>query len=126
MGMTVCEREVGDGHHIRITWSGCQTALPSGALDGSAPRRTRYFFDVLVDDLYYYGNRFLTSPDAEGCKDEYGNPILSRTDLILELCADRVARTIQAGTIDSLPNDLGTIELSEILARTRRTDPLSP
>ena len=116
MGTSVCERVLGDGHFIEVTWSGAQTAFPTGALDTTS-RRTRYFFEVLIDGLYYFANRFVTSPDAEGVTDPRGNPILTRTDIILELCADRVAREIEAGHIDSLPNDLGVVDLDEMLRR---------
>ena len=116
MSTSVCERDLGDGHFIEVTWSGAQTAYPTGALEG-ASRRTRYFFEVLIDGLYYFANRFVTSPDAEGVTDRSGNPILSRTDIILELCADRVAHEIGSGHIDSLPNDLGVVEIEEIVKR---------
>jgi hypothetical protein len=114
---SVYERELGDGHHIQVTWTGCQTARPTGALDNSTPKRTRYFFEVLIDDLYYYANRFVTSADAEECVDGSGNPLIARTDLILELCAERVAVAIEAGLIDSLPNDLGGLDLEELERR---------
>lgn len=116
MGTSVCERDLGDGHFIEVTWTGAQTAYPTGALDG-ASRRTRYFFEVLIDGLYYFANRFVTSPDAEGVTDPRGNPILSRTDIILEICADRVAEEIEAGHIDSLPNDLGPVDIDDLLRR---------
>ncbi|HQR37201.1 MAG TPA: hypothetical protein PLF26_02275 [Blastocatellia bacterium] len=114
MSQTVCERETSAGHRLEITWSGAQTALPTGALDQTAKRRTRYFFDVMVDGLYYFGNRFLTSADAEGRVDAHGTPILTRTDLLLKLCADRVAAAIESGQLNSLPNDLGFIELENL------------
>jgi hypothetical protein len=114
---------VGNGHRIQVRWAGSQTTLPTGALDPSAPRRTRYFFEILVDGIYYYGNRFLTSPDPRGWTDDSGNPILSRTDLIVEMCADRVAQEIAAGNIDSLPNDLGRLELLDLLGRAGRAGP---
>ena len=118
MATTVCERDLGDGHFIEVTWTGSQTAYPTGALE-NASRRTRYFFEVLVDGLYYFGNRFVTSPDAEGITDPSGNPILSRTDIILELCAERVATQIESGHIDSMPNDLGAVDIEELLKRTQ-------
>jgi hypothetical protein len=112
----VCKRVVGDGHEVEVTWSGAQTSYPTGPLTGEVTRRTRYFFDVLIDGLYYYGNRFLTSPDAENEVDRNGLPILSRTDLILRLCADRVAWAIEKGSIDDLPNDLGPVTIDDVLA----------
>lgn len=114
MSQTVCQRETSAGHRLEITWSGAQTALPTGALDQTAKRRTRYFFDVMVDELYYFGNRFLTSADAEGHTDAQGTPILTRTDLLLKLCADRVAAAIESGHLNSLPNDLGYIDLETL------------
>lgn len=120
MSQTVWERETSAGYHLEITWSGAQTALPTGALDGSVPRRTRYFFDVLVDGLYYFGNRFLTSADVEGRVDSKGTPLVARTDLFLKLCADRVARTIDNGDINSLPNDLGYVDIDNLLANDAR------
>ena len=115
MSQTVCERETSAGHHLEITWSGAQTALPTGALDQTSKRRTRYFFDVMVDGLYYFGNRFLTSPDAEGRVDAHGAPIVTRTDLFLRLCADRVAAAIESGHLNSLPNDLGYVEFENLV-----------
>jgi hypothetical protein len=120
---TVCERELESGHRIQVTWAGHQTALPTGALDASAARRTRYFFEVMIDEIYYYANRFLTSPDPEDLTDDAGNPILSRADILLELCADRVARTVEAGHLDFFPNDLGTLDLAELRARAGGADP---
>jgi hypothetical protein len=119
VGTTVCERNLGDGHVVEVTWTGAQTAFPTGALEG-ASRRTRYFFEVLIDGLYYFANRFVTSPDAEGVTDRSGNPILSRTDVLLELCADRVASAIAAGHLDSLPNDLGGVDIDELVTRAGR------
>jgi hypothetical protein len=107
------------GHRIEITWGGAQTGLPTGALDNSTPRRTRYFFEVLVDGLYYFGNRFLTSADAEGRTDRHGSPLLARTDLLLRLCAERVAEVVEAGDLNSLPNDLGYIDIDALIATER-------
>jgi hypothetical protein len=104
------------GHHLEISWSGAQTAVPTGSLDTDGPRRTRYFFDVIVDGLYYFGNRFLTSTDAEGRLDGRGIPLLARTDLFLRLCADRVAEVIESGDLNSLPNDLGFIDIDSLVA----------
>lgn len=116
MAQTVWSNDTSSGHHIEITWSGAQTATPTGALDGSTTKRTRYFFDVMVDEMFYFGNRFLTSTDAEGVTDLRGTPILARVDLLLRMCADRIASAIEAGSIDSLPNDLGFIDLDELVA----------
>jgi hypothetical protein len=113
---TVCVRELGDGHSVEVTWTRAQTAVPTGELE-SASRRTRYFVEVLIDGLYYFANRFVTSPDAEGVTDPSGTPILARTDVILEVCADRVADAIGQGHLDSLPNDLGTVDIDELLRR---------
>jgi hypothetical protein len=114
---SVYERDLGNGHHIQVTWTGCQTARPTGALDESTPKRTRYFFEVLIDELYYYANRFVTSLDAEELVDAAGNPLTARVDLILELCSERVEEAIKAGLIDSLPNDLGAMDLDELRRR---------
>ena len=116
MSETVWLKDSNAGHRIEVTWSGAQTATPTGALDGSVPRRTRYFFDVLVDGLYYFGNRFLTSTDAEGRTDRNGIPLLARTDLFVRLCADRVARSIDTADLSSLPNDLGFIDIEALVA----------
>ena len=116
VSQTVWEVETPAGHHLEITWNGAQTALPTGALDNSTPRRTRYFFDVIVDGLYYFGNRFLTSSDAEGKTDLRGIPLLARTDLFLRVCADRVAETVEAGNLNALPNDLGDIDIDSLVA----------
>jgi hypothetical protein len=113
---TVCVRDLGDGHSVEVTWTRAQTAVPTGELQ-SASRRTRYFFEVLIDGLYYFANRFVTSSDAEGIADANGTPILARTDVLLELCADRVASAIANGHLDSLPNDLGAVDLEELLRR---------
>jgi hypothetical protein len=113
---TVWQKDTQAGHRIEVTWSGAQTAMPTGALDGTAPRRTRYFFDVLVDGLYYFGNRFLTSVDAEGRTDRRGIPLLARTDLFLNLCADRVASVLDTSDLSALPNDLGFIDLEALCA----------
>lgn len=118
MAQTVWARDTSSGHHIEITWSGAQTATPTGALDGSTKKRTRYFFDVMVDE-FYFGNRFLTSADAEGITDTHGTPILARSDLLLKLCADRIATALEAGNLDSLPNDLGYIDLDALVASDR-------
>ena len=115
MSQTVWEQCTDEGHRIEITWSGAQTALPTGALDGSE-RRTRYFFDVLVDGLYYFGNRFLTSTDAEGITDANGTPILARKDLFLRLCAERISTAIASGELSAIPNDLGFVDIG-LLAR---------
>lgn len=116
MAQTVWSRDTSSGHHIEITWSGAQTATPTGALDGSTVKRTRYFFDVMVDEMFYFGNRFLTSADAEGVTDSRGTPILARIDLLLRLGADRIATALEAGSMDSLPNDLGYIDLVALVA----------
>lgn len=116
MAQTVWSRDTSSGHHIEITWSGAQTATPTGALDGTTTKRTRYFFDVMVDEMFYFGNRFLTSTDAEGVKDSRGTPILARIDLLLKLCADRIALALEAGSMNSLPNDLGFIDLDDLVA----------
>ena len=116
MSRTVWE-QTSRGHHLEITWSGALTSLPTGALDESAEKRTRYFFDVLVDGLFYFGNRFLTSSNAEGVIDDNGVPILTRTDALLALCADRVIEAIEAGSLSTIPNDLGYIDIA-VLART--------
>jgi hypothetical protein len=116
VSQTVWEVETTAGHHLEITWTGAQTALPTGALDNESPRRTRYFFDVIVDGLYYFGNRFLTSSDAEGRTDARGTPLLARTDLFLRLCGDRVAEAVEAGNMTSLPNDLGYIDIDSLVA----------
>jgi hypothetical protein len=105
------------GHHLEITWSGAQTSLPTGALEDTAEKRTRYFFDVVVDGLFYFGNRFLTSSNAEGVVDRKGVPVLARTDVLLALCADRVLEAIEAGSLSSIPNDLGFVDI-ETLARS--------
>lgn len=120
MPQTVWEKDTNAGYHLEVTWSGAQTAVPTGSLDTDGPRRTRYFFDVIVDGLYYFGNRFLTSADAEGRTDEHGIPLLARTDLFLQLCADRVADAIEAGDLNSLPNDLGFIDIDTLVARERQ------
>jgi hypothetical protein len=111
---TVWHTDTQAGHRIEVTWSGAQTAMPTGALDGSVPKRTRYFFDVLVDGLYYFGNRFLTSVDAEGRTDDRGTPLLARTDLFLKLCAERVASALDTADLSALPNDLGFIDLEAL------------
>jgi hypothetical protein len=116
VAQTVWEKDTSAGHHLEITWNGAQTALPTGALDVSVPRRTRYFFEVIVDGLYYFGNRFLTSVDAEGRTDGRGIPLLARSDLFLRLCADRVAAVIEAGDLNSMPNDLGYIDIDSLVA----------
>ena len=116
MSETVWQQDSNVGHHIEVTWSGSQTAMPTGALDGSVPRRTRYFFDVLVDGIYYFGNRFLTSVDAEGRTDHRGTPILARTDLFVRLCAERIASTLETSDLSSLPNDLGFIDIDALVA----------
>jgi hypothetical protein len=115
---SVFERDLGDGHHLQLTWTGCQTARPTGALDNTTPKRTRYFFEVLIDELYYYANRFVTSADAEELLDSAGNPITARVDLILAMCSERIEDAIKAGLVDSLPNDLGTLDLEELLRRS--------
>jgi hypothetical protein len=119
VAQTVWSRDTSSGHHIEITWSGAQTATPTGALDGSTMKRTRYFFDVMVDEMFYFGNRFLTSADAEGITDTRGTPILARSDLLLKLCAERIATALEAGNLDSLPNDLGYIDLDALVASDR-------
>ena len=86
------------------------------------PRWGGYLDDLNFDDIYYYANRFLTSPDPGGSIDDAGNPILTRTDILLELCADRVAEVVNAGHLDSFPNDLGTLDLTQLLARAGRAD----
>lgn len=122
MANNVWEIETAAGHHLAITWSGAQTALPTGALDPTEPRRTRYFFEVIVDGLYYFGNRFLTSVDAEGRTDGRGIPLLARTDLFLRLCADRVANVVESGDLNSLPNDLGYIDIDSLVATDATAD----
>lgn len=117
MSQTVWEQNIGE-HRLEITWSGAQTALPTGSLDDSSEKRTRYFFDVVVDDLYYFANRFLTSADAEGVTDENGIPILARTDRLLKVCANRISEAIERGALTELPNDLGYVEIAEIIAPT--------
>jgi len=114
----VFDRDLGDGHHIQVTFTGCQTARPTGALDNTTPKRTRYFFEVLIDGLYYYANRFVTSADAENLTDATGSPLTARTDLILALCSERVEEAIRAGLVDSLPNDLGLLDLDELVNRS--------
>jgi hypothetical protein len=116
LSQTVWQGNTDAGHQIEVTWAGAQTALPTGALDPTVARRTRYFFDVLVDGTYYFGNRFLTSADAERLTDARGNPILSRTDLLLRLCADRVGRALELADLSSLPNDLGYVDLDALVA----------
>jgi hypothetical protein len=103
------------GHRLAISWSGAQTSLPTGALEGEAEKRTRYFFEVLIDDTYYFGNRFLTSKNAEGITDSKGRPVLARTDLLLRVCAARVADAIEAGSLDAIPNDLGHIDIALLM-----------
>lgn len=120
MATSVFERDLGDGRHLQVTWTGCQTARPTGALDNTTPKRTRYFFEVLIDDLYYYANRFVTSADADELTDSNGSPLIARTDLILELCAERVEEAIRAGLVDSLPNDLGALDLDDLVNRAGR------
>jgi hypothetical protein len=115
VAQTVWERETAAGHHLAITWNGAQTALPTGVLDDTGPRRTRYFFEVIIDGLYYFGNRFLTSVDAEGRNDARGIPLLARTDLFLRICADRITAILEAGDINSLPNDLGFIDIDALV-----------
>ena len=104
-----------DGRSVELTWTCAQTSYPTGALNEETNRRTRYFFDVLIDELYYYGNRFLTSPDAEGVTDTKGSPILTRIDLILPLCAERVAHELDKNDIDNFPNDLGYLDLERLI-----------
>lgn len=114
MSQTVWEQSTNEGHRLEITWSGAQTSLPTGALD-EAEKRTRYFFDVMVDGLYYFGNRFLTSADAEGVTDARGTPILARTDLLLRLCGERIAALIARGELSAMPNDLGFVDIESLV-----------
>ena len=104
-----------DGRSVEVTWSCAQTSFPTGALNENTDRRTRYFFDVVIDELYYYGNRFLTSPDAEGVTDTNGRPILTRIDLILPFCAERAANELDKTGIDHFPNDLGFLDLERLV-----------
>lgn len=119
MAVTVWSKDTTGGHHVEATWTGAKTSIPTGALDGSVKKRTRYFFDVMVDDTYYFGSRFLTSADCDGVTDRRGVPILARTDLLVQLCVDRVASALETGTLDSIPNDLGDVDLDALVASDR-------
>lgn len=116
MNNPVWEKRLDSGRHIEITWSGAQTTFPTGVLDGSTPRRTRYFFEIIIDGTYYFANRFLTSPDAEHVCDSTGTPILARPDLILDVCGERIAKAMSEADLSSLPNDLGYLDVALLLA----------